>query len=106
MDRTGWAIWHTALAVDSLYRYVTDIHNLAAVFTELHTFRRSIAWIKSHLGKQTTITNYITKSIVHPIASPVGAAIRVDEADQAPASTRSSFCAATWIRPPADWSCP
>lgn len=77
VDRTGWAIWHTALAVERLYSFVTDYPKLAKLLIKTSPFVLAFKWTRDQLKSVTNVTNVINKSIVHPVQSTVGAAIHV-----------------------------
>lgn len=77
VDRTGWAIWHTALAVERLYSFVTDYPRLAKLLIKTSPFVLAFRWLRDHLDTVTNVTNVINKSIVHPVQSTVGTAIHV-----------------------------
>ena len=77
VDRTGWAVWHTALAVDRLYMMLTAPVWLAKQIIRTSPFVLAFRWIREHVAQVTEVTNVISQPVAKVAASPVGAAIRV-----------------------------
>lgn len=73
----GWTIWNLGTAVDRLRAFVTDIEHLAKLVVGTSAFALAVKALRSNVTKVVHDTTTIVKQIAQPIASPVGAAVKV-----------------------------